>query len=306
MIVVFNPGSIRLPPEQQVIRGNPYMLVLDSLGDSHQSAASALRSYLRLEFEDKKAKKVMFFSKDKMPEFSPEVPMQQNSCDCGLFLLHYVELIFQAGSFLSRKGYNENELHSFLFQNPTMFYWPKKIDNMRKWFSQEDIRHKREEIALLIQRLSQKEIVEDTDAAVNFPDLKFLRRSSRRSRQNRRKSPVVEDPDADEDRLCLQRRGSSLSTSNENNLESKSRSSETSKNVDDLERDFKSNNEAFCPEDFVKHLIDSSEVFQSSDTEKKDTRTFPRKRVSDPDSADNGYLFATPPKKSSRKKDRTS
>ena len=35
------------------------------------------------------------FGKDKMGEKHPPIPYQPNSCDCGLFLLHYVELIFR-------------------------------------------------------------------------------------------------------------------------------------------------------------------------------------------------------------------
>ncbi len=35
------------------------------------------------------------FGKEKMSEKHPPIPQQPNSCDCGVFLLHYVELIFK-------------------------------------------------------------------------------------------------------------------------------------------------------------------------------------------------------------------
>ncbi len=95
VVVVCNAGSIAPSNSRdQGTHGKPYFLVLDSLGDAHETAVSNLRSFLRLEYQDKRRGAIVF-SNEKMAVHTPEVPTQQNSCDCGLFLLHYVELIFE-------------------------------------------------------------------------------------------------------------------------------------------------------------------------------------------------------------------
>lgn len=93
-----------------------------------------------------------------MMEIEPEVPQQTNSCDCGVYLLHYVEL---------------------LFKNPGQFYWAKMKD-LKSWFAESEVRHKREFLANLIQELAVK-----TNPNVgNFPNLKFARKQ-RSSKQGR-------------------------------------------------------------------------------------------------------------------------
>ena len=62
------------------------------------------------------------------------VPLQPNECDCGLYLLHYVELIFE---------------------DPDRFL-DKPLPNLSQWFKSEVIIKKRKFIASVIQRLSSK------------------------------------------------------------------------------------------------------------------------------------------------------
>ena len=70
------------------------LLFIIILGGSHSTAVSKIRSYLMMEHLEKR-KLPKNFGKDKMGEKHPPIPYQPNSCDCGLFLLHYVELIFR-------------------------------------------------------------------------------------------------------------------------------------------------------------------------------------------------------------------
>ncbi|NWX89454.1 SENP7 protease, partial [Nothoprocta pentlandii] len=108
----------------------PCILVLDSLkAGSWQNTVQVLREYLEAEWEAKR-KTQREFSKSTMMDFCPRVPKQDNSSDCGVYLLQYVE--------------------SF-FQNPIdNFEQPMHLD---KWFPRQVIRSKREEIRDLILQL---------------------------------------------------------------------------------------------------------------------------------------------------------
>ena len=107
VIIVCNPGLVLSQKRQADFENarrqqrklenkgvNPFFLVLDSLSATHSTALNKIRTYLQFEHLERK-KYPLTFGKDKMDEKNPEIPLQPNSCDCGLFLLHYVELIFQ-------------------------------------------------------------------------------------------------------------------------------------------------------------------------------------------------------------------
>ncbi|NXU87530.1 SENP7 protease, partial [Xiphorhynchus elegans] len=108
----------------------PCILILDSLkAGSIQKTVQVLREYLEVEWEAKR-KTHREFSKSKMIDLCPRVPKQDNSSDCGVYLLQYVE--------------------SFL-QNPIVnFEEPLHLEN---WFPRQVIRSKREEIRDLILQL---------------------------------------------------------------------------------------------------------------------------------------------------------
>lgn len=86
---------------------NPFIMVLDSLGGNHSSAISKIRQYLSFEHLEKR-KLPLNFGKEKMGEKHPPIPYQPNSCDCGLFLLHYVELIFKVCTYLVEMKLDKN------------------------------------------------------------------------------------------------------------------------------------------------------------------------------------------------------
>ena len=68
------------------------------------------------------------FSREEVPFFSLDLPLQQNFTDCGLFILHYAEL------FITKR--------------------PESITDFRMWFDPSDTRTKRKDILKLIKRLS--------------------------------------------------------------------------------------------------------------------------------------------------------
>ncbi|XP_053421493.1 sentrin-specific protease 7 isoform X2 [Nycticebus coucang] len=108
----------------------PCILILDSLkAASIQNTVQNLREYLEVEWEVKR-KTHREFSKTNMVDLCPKVPKQDNSSDCGVYLLQYVE--------------------SF-FEDPIVnFELPIHLE---KWFPRHVIKTKREDIRELILKL---------------------------------------------------------------------------------------------------------------------------------------------------------
>ncbi|XP_019566766.2 sentrin-specific protease 7 isoform X7 [Rhinolophus sinicus] len=108
----------------------PCILILDSLkAASIQNTVQNLREYLEVEWEVKR-KTHREFNKINMVDLCPKVPKQDNSSDCGVYLLQYVE--------------------SF-FKDPIVnFELPIHLE---KWFPRHVIKTKREDIRELILKL---------------------------------------------------------------------------------------------------------------------------------------------------------
>ena len=165
LVIVCNPGHVLSQSREKDFdskrayqqkygetRGfNPFIMVLDSLGGSHSTAVSKIRSYMMFEHLDKR-KIPKNFGKEKMSEKHPPIPLQPNSCDCGLFLLHYIELIFK---------------------DPDVFLGAM-LPDLSKWFNTTDIDFKREDIAMLIQKITNEDNnVHLTGKNIKFPKIKF-------------------------------------------------------------------------------------------------------------------------------------
>ncbi|XP_035753442.1 sentrin-specific protease 7 isoform X2 [Egretta garzetta] len=123
-------SKMSLSNSKRQICKRPCILILDSLkAGSVQKTVQVLREYLEAEWEAKR-KTHREFNKYTMIDLCPRVPKQDNSSDCGVYLLQYVE--------------------SF-FQNPIVnFEQPLQLE---KWFPRQLIRSKREEIRDLILQL---------------------------------------------------------------------------------------------------------------------------------------------------------
>ncbi|KAM9327874.1 sentrin-specific protease 7-like isoform 3-T3 [Pholidichthys leucotaenia] len=129
------------PPEcseqgwrKETVLQRPCILVMDSLKLSyHDHVCRLIRDYLQVEW-DVRRKSPRLFSVDTMRSSSCRVPQQDNSSDCGLYLLQYV--------------------HAFL-QNPVVnFDLPLRLDN---WFPRQQVHQKREEIRSVILKLHQSQ-----------------------------------------------------------------------------------------------------------------------------------------------------
>ncbi|XP_064323678.1 sentrin-specific protease 7 isoform X13 [Phalacrocorax carbo] len=123
-------SKISLSNSNSQICKRPCILILDSLkAGSVQKTVQVLREYLEVEWEAKR-KTHRVFNKSTMIDLCPRVPKQDNTSDCGVYLLQYVE--------------------SF-FENPIVnFEEPLQLE---KWFPRQLIRSKREEIRDLILQL---------------------------------------------------------------------------------------------------------------------------------------------------------
>ncbi|KAM9020232.1 sentrin-specific protease 7 [Ara ararauna] len=123
-------SKISLSNSRRQICKRPCILILDSLkAASVQKTVQVLREYLEVEWEAKR-KMRRVFSKSTMIDLYPRVPKQDNSSDCGIYLLQYVESFF------------ENPIVNF--EEPL---------HLEKWFPRQLIRNKREEIRDLILQL---------------------------------------------------------------------------------------------------------------------------------------------------------
>ncbi|ETV97622.1 hypothetical protein H310_09517 [Aphanomyces invadans] len=124
----------------------PCVVFLDSLKAHRTGRVSYfLREYLQMEWRARKAPTcgVMAFNAANLPAICPpEIPRQANYTDCGVFVLHYVELFLTSPPLVS-----------------TAFVATKGADSQNvltaQWFPPQVIRKKRVAIRCLIERLAR-------------------------------------------------------------------------------------------------------------------------------------------------------
>ncbi|KAJ4373615.1 hypothetical protein N0V86_007758 [Didymella sp. IMI 355093] len=80
----------------------PIIMILDSLGLAHSPATRALRQWLEAEGLDKRSMRVEIDNRGHYPK-STQIPMQDNYCDCGLYVLGYLRKFFINPDELSKK-----------------------------------------------------------------------------------------------------------------------------------------------------------------------------------------------------------
>nr|XP_020515333.1 sentrin-specific protease 7-like [Labrus bergylta] len=113
--------------QRDTVLKRPCILVMDSLKLSYrENVCRLLREYLQVEWEVRRGTPRLFTS-DSMRNSNCRVSQQDNSSDCGLYLLQYTE--------------------SFLLNPVVHFDLPLRLDN---WFPRQRVRQKREDIRSLI------------------------------------------------------------------------------------------------------------------------------------------------------------
>ncbi|XP_076603385.1 uncharacterized protein LOC143330586 isoform X2 [Chaetodon auriga] len=120
--------------QKKTISKRPCILVMDSLKRSlHERVFKLLRDYLESEWEVRRGSS-RDFGPDHMQSSHCHVPLQDNSSDCGLYLLQYVE--------------------SFLKDPVVHFDLPL---HLVRWFPRQQVRRKRDEIRDLVLHLYRRQ-----------------------------------------------------------------------------------------------------------------------------------------------------
>ncbi|KAF6718571.1 Sentrin-specific protease 7 [Oryzias melastigma] len=115
---------------RESVQRRPCILLMDSLKISlHERVVKLLRDYLQSEWEVRRGSQ-RDFGPDQMKSSNCKVPLQDNSSDCGLYLLQYVE---------------------YFLKDPVVhFDLPLQL---QQWFPRQQVRRKRDEIRDLILNL---------------------------------------------------------------------------------------------------------------------------------------------------------
>lgn len=120
--------------QKKTVMKRPCILIMDSLKLSlHERVFKLLREYLQSEWEVRRGSS-RDFSSDQTQSSHCIVPLQDNSSDCGLYLLQYVE--------------------SFLKDPVVHFDLPLQL---QRWFPRHQVRRKRDEIRDLVLRLYREQ-----------------------------------------------------------------------------------------------------------------------------------------------------
>ncbi|KTW32655.1 SUMO protease ULP2 [Pneumocystis jirovecii RU7] len=82
------PYSRILSKKKNISIRKPVIIIFDSLGGQHNITLRNLRDYL---YEEAKDKQDLELNRADIAGIHAKVPQQSNYCDCGVFLLHYVE-----------------------------------------------------------------------------------------------------------------------------------------------------------------------------------------------------------------------
>ncbi|CAK9860548.1 unnamed protein product [Sphagnum jensenii] len=143
LIIICHLGHLARSPEHSGSRlATPCILHLDSLEGSHGDVEKHIQRYLSEAWMERN--QTLHLSGNLSHEVLPhiqfyraEVPQQTNLCDCGLFLLHYVEVFLRASQVYQpqRQG-----IPDFL---------------TRDWFKTADVSAKRQHIQELLLQLHQ-------------------------------------------------------------------------------------------------------------------------------------------------------
>ncbi|KAG5513749.1 hypothetical protein PMAC_000787 [Pneumocystis sp. 'macacae'] len=124
----------------------PVIIIFDSLGGQHNITLRNLRDYL---YEEAKDKQDLELNRADIAGIHAKVPQQSNYCDCGVFLLHYVE------QFLN----DPDKVLPFILNH----YNETSISSDEDLWGQEKISSLRSKLRLLIEHLQNESFISERD-----------------------------------------------------------------------------------------------------------------------------------------------
>ena len=130
------------PSNSKSVEESCYIWILDSLGGKHKSMTiRAIKRYLYLEAQDKFPERMQHIDlhlfESRIKATYPNVPFQRNSTDCGLYVLQFTEMLV-------------------LKSPPLILNYLATKQDLRGWFSHEDISGRREKIKNILLTLTDE------------------------------------------------------------------------------------------------------------------------------------------------------
>ncbi|KAJ7968305.1 putative Sentrin/sumo-specific protease [Quillaja saponaria] len=120
LIVICHPGEMTCFKDEEIENSPrvPCILHMDSLKGSHSSLKNVIQSYLCEEWKERHSKTGNDDSSKFLDlRFVPlELPQQENLFDCGLFLLHYLELFLEEAP-INFSPFKITQVSNFLSRN---------------------------------------------------------------------------------------------------------------------------------------------------------------------------------------------
>ncbi|KAJ8572492.1 hypothetical protein K7X08_009003 [Anisodus acutangulus] len=146
LIVICHPGEVVTFREEEMEKSSrvPCILHMNSIRGSHKGLKNLIQSYLLEEWKErhKEVGDDVARKFSSLPFVCVELPQQENFFDCGLFLLHYVELFLEQAP-VNFKLSLITASSKFLSKN---------------WFSTEDVDCKRDHIKRLICEITKNRV----------------------------------------------------------------------------------------------------------------------------------------------------
>ncbi|GMH17396.1 hypothetical protein Nepgr_019237 [Nepenthes gracilis] len=164
LIVICHPGEVANSEDKNPCESSrvPCILHMDSIRGSHTGLKNLVQSYLWEEWKERRKETYEDFSAKvlNLRFVSLELPQQENCYDCGLFLLHYVEL-FVAGAPANFNPFRIKKYSNFL-----------NVD----WFMPAEVSLKRAHIQRLIFELLENRCRESapTSCGDELPSSKLM------------------------------------------------------------------------------------------------------------------------------------
>ena len=165
------------PPPRKYDPKEPRIITLDSLGLSHSPTCANLKRYLLQEIKAKK--NIEIDEPRNLGMTAKNIPQQDNHCDCGLFLLTYIE------EFLKRP---DGFVHDILQQNEQDFRGWRSASDMRRHIRERLFELQKEQVseahALRKEKAKSKQVAKAGDKLASASTSKSASREASKSARN--------------------------------------------------------------------------------------------------------------------------